>query len=629
MSISINGNKGSNYSFGVDLEKPKIQKSGLDLSYVSTFTAEEGKIYPCFYEYLVGNDSGKLVQTSLVRVLNTPVVPLASRQRVFTHTYMTELTGLWAEAETFFTKGRTFSDSKKLADKKVPKVSLANSAFAPGKLMDMLGFVNVDYSAPGRTEVPIFKPMFYLRVVRDYYINQRIFATWLEYMASDDSVNSGERLPSDIVDYGFIKDWFFPADDHEFRWNSKVFDNWFYDKSISESVKNATFDWLFGDLWYRYWTDDYFTTAQLVPIYGEVPYFMSNLEGTFKALVDSSSVGSNLSFLSMNSNGLSKSTFSITSDILSPDYTRVVNSGMSTFMRVDNRDPDYSAISMKIDNVDKDIYGLKRNDSLGNASIAEAFNKSLKVVGSTNMTMDSLRNLACATQILQKLSKTDGSFREFNLTFFGTEPEFSVDMHPKYIGGSYQPIEFTEVVNTANAQGDISGRGVSAGQDELGSYFSKSHGLIMSFMSIVPDTYYSQGWKKQDLYEVSDEFFLPEKSGLGMEAILNDEIFYTGDENGKLVFGYQNRLDYMRYRQNEVHGKVSDPNNESYPPYIEQRRFKSCPTLTPSFLSMKGTIEGAWRSDKTDGVSYLVQILNRNIMYRPLPYSAEVNNLGF
>lgn len=581
--MSINGDKGSNYTFGNQLEVAQPSKSRFNLSYVNSFTAEEGKAYPCFFEYTVGGDAGTISQESLVRVLNTPVVPLASRQRMFVHSYYSPIGSLWAESETFFTKGRTTADAKSLKSKVVPTVSLSAKCFERGKLMDMLGFVNIPTDDPKkRFSVPIFKPMMYLRLMRDNYINQRIHATWLEWISEN-------KEASDNVDYSFIKDWMYPADDHEFRWNSKVFDSWF--NSASDTVKNATFDYLFGDLWYRYWTDDYFTTSQLTPVYGEVPTYSSTLEGTLSYLGDPSTVRE----------GLIK-VYEPTTQFPNGSYT--------------TNNPTFSTPQT----------GMFVN------GFSESSKRSLSdfvVHAVTDMTLDSLRNLASSTAILQKLAHTDGSYSQFGLTYFGVKPKLAQDMKATYIGGSYQPIIFNEVVNSANNQGDISGRGISAGKDSLGHYFADDYGIIMSILSIMPDTYYSQGWHKQDLFTVSDDFYLPERAVLGMEAILNQEIFYKPDGYVDPVFGYQQRCDYMRYRYNEVHGKVADPNNESYNPYIEQRFFRECPTLTPSFLSMKGTIDAKWRTERTDGVSYFVQILNNHMATRPLPYKAEPNNLGF
>lgn len=250
--------------------------------------------------------------------------------------------------------------------------------------------------------------------------------------------------------------------------------------------------------------------------------------------------------------------------------------------------------------------------------------------------MEALRSLACASAIVEKLAKMDGTFASWSKGFFGIEPSDSQRFNASMFGSGYAPIQFTDVVNTANNQGDTSGRGMSSSKNEIGSFFSDNYGLAMTLTMIMPDTYYTQGLHRQDLYEVSDDFYIPEKAKLGMDVIYNSEIFNTfGKNNGidgdKGIFGYQNRFDYMRYRYNECHGLVADETAESYSPYIEKRIFNSCPTLSPQFLTTKDNISGLWRSSFNSDVapSYFVQILNSVYMNRPLPYKAIENNLGF
>ena len=40
-----------------------------------------------------------------------------------------------------------------------------------------------------------------------------------------------------------------------------------------------------------------------------------------------------------------------------------------------------------------------------------------------------------------------------------------------------------------------------------------------------------------------------------------------------ICLAYQSRLDELRYRQNEIHGEVANPNNLSFSPYVQSRSF--------------------------------------------------------
>ena len=158
--MSINGDKGSNYNFDTRLEVPNVQKSQFNMSYVNSFTAEESKIYPVFWQETVGGDTGTISQESLVRVVNTPVVPLASRHRIFFHSYYASLGSLWARSEVFFTKGRTNTDAKALKDMSIPYIWVPVACCTPGSTLDMYGLIPNLKSIPAGTsyiKVPAFK----------------------------------------------------------------------------------------------------------------------------------------------------------------------------------------------------------------------------------------------------------------------------------------------------------------------------------------------------------------------------------------------------------------------------------------------------------------------------------------
>lgn len=566
---------GSNYSFYDKVEKAKVGKSRFDESYINSFTCDEGILYPSYFEYTLPNDTWKLTQQSLIRVVNTPVVPLASRQRAFTHTYWCSLPQLWKYAEQFFPKGFTVNDYATFEKDTVPTITLDKDDVGRGSLADMLGF-NFGKAPTGDVVLPAFKFMMYLRIMRDYYINKRIYKTWLD----TESESSGDA-------YSLISAFMFPRDDADFRIGSEQWNAIFVPTGSSTTLSTAqktAIHMLFAECWARDWTQDYFTTAQLTPQIAE-----TSLD-----------------------------------DVLSFSPKTIVPSDSATV-----KDTVITAKS-----TDSNFY---IGESVSNIAVvsqfytnrfADAMNNSLAIT--SDLTMDSLRNLACASAILEKLAKVDGSYREFGKAYFGVSSSMSKTFTPKYVGGTYAPIVFTDVINTGSSLGAIGGKGISGNSGNVGAFFSDDFGITMTLFSIMPDTYYTQGLHKQDLYLTSEDFYLPERSKLGMGAILNGEIFNdpTNPSMNSKVFGYQNRFDEYRYRYNECHGKVADPSSVSFHPFIEQRVFSSCPTLTPSFLNTKGTIDAKWKTSAQE-VGYFVQILNGAFATRPLPYRAKENTMGF
>lgn len=557
-------NTGSNYRFYRGTEKPSIPRSKADISYVNTFTANEGQLIPCWTQHTIFQSDYIYKVNSVVRVVNPPVVPLMSRQRIFFNSFWASYSQLWKDAQIFFTKSRSSTTSPK---KVIPYFTL--SRWKRGDLADFLGLCfNENKETP--VKVPALKFMLYLRIYRDYFSNQRFWSAEL-----DRQISSGDE------DARLIKNFVFPDDDSEFRIGS---DAW-------NALTQSCLDKLFTSVQYRNWTDDYFTKAQLTPLYADtIPEIPVSVTSSNTELVKSGRPFSP---------DMSKTPVSVNSAAtLDGDHILTIGNGV-------------------------DIDGF-----------VSAFNRSayvqLKSGSVSGLTLDAIRKCACDTSILEKMAKINGSYKDFARIIFGETPKSSQDFTPTYIGGTFQNIDYSTVVNSSGfgVQGQLSGLGMSVGNSDIGTFHSDDFGLAMTICCIMPDTYYCQGWNKTDLYMTSDDFYYPERAGLGMQPILLNEIYNTGAVGNDRVFGYQNRFDELRYRPNEVHGKVADKDSHSFFPYIQTRYFESEPTLTPSFISTQGTIPKDWLS-AVDEVPYIVQVGNSCVVTQPVPYRASENNLGF
>lgn len=570
---------GSNYKFFEGSPKANPPRSMFDESYLNSFTCKQGELIPCYDELTYMNEDWNFNVEAVCRVVNPPVVPLMSRQRMFFHTFACSFHQLWKNAHIFFDKGRT-SGQKKTADEMlIPTITL--SSYSRGSLADYLGF-NVVGTASSYT-FPALKFMAYLRIVRDYYINQRVHAAYLE--ASDDT--------DDALIYAFM----YPLDDADFRIGSNQWN------ALVES--QSAVDKLFGSVWYRDFADDYFTRSQLSPVYSDdmpsVPIDIDNL---------------NLKVLSTVPTDIPSSSINLFGSLGVNTSNPNDDSSVSWLTNTDSRyssNYSYADRANKIANAWNNTFGFGTRD--GSVS---------------GITIDAIRNAEAATLILEKMARTDGSYGEFAKCMFGETPKSAYDYKPTYIGGSYQEIVFSQVLNTtSNNQGAISGLGISSGKGNVGKFHSDDYYYILTLCSIMPDTYYTTGLKKTDTYMTAEDFYLPERSQLGMQAVLNKELYNDATDivGNERVFGYQNRYDEMRYRANEVHGKVADLSNVSFSPYIQTRHFQSRPTLSPSFLTTKDNVSTNWLTDETE-VPYIVQVANRVSAIRPLPYRAVPATFG-
>ena len=592
---------GSNYQFYDKNINTPVKRSVFDLSYLNTVTADAGQLIPVWWQLALPNSDYEISLDALVRVVNPPVVPLMSRQRVFFHTYFCSMSQLWSYWQTFISKGHSGKTSLSLPSISVPfnAISFGEHPYlGPGSLADYLGIRSEAKS--GNVEVPLLKFMMYLQIYRDYYLNQNLFTEYPEWFPDDDSQF---RLISTSYQFGV-----------------KPSDPW-----TGQHPAAGAFDPLFA-MRYRNWVDDYFTSALPWPMRGTPPSIelTAALPSTYQLNWTPSGVVSiplKLSMFGPASDGdystlayaltTSPQNVNLEKSVTNPGAGSARNSYLTGFYTGDGAGSFVSSAASP--SVPKD----------GTLSVTLPGGTTI----SSNLTLDMLRNLNAAQIEMEKLARTNGSYFEFGKTFFNESSRDAQDFRPTYVGGTYQPIVITEVLQQSQStdtspQGFASGHGISSGSGYIGRLHTSDYGYFMTIMSIMPDAMYFQGRHRTDMYKTQEDFYLPTRAGLGPQGIYKGELYFSGNptEDEKL-FAYQDRYDELRYRSNEIHGKVADSTNLSFYPYTQARAFSQAPSFNYSFVSTRKTIRKDWLSAPNE-VPYLVQVANRVRAVQPMPYKA-------
>lgn len=613
--------KGSNYPFNRESPKAKdLPRSLLPLSYLNTFTADLGQLLPFYTQFSLPNEDYGFNVEAVIRVVNPPTVPLLSRQRAYFHMYWLSFNQLWRYGKIFFDRGRlTMTPPENIV---IPTFNAVRGEVAErGSLYDMLGFNVVNRNSDDETQsvaIPALKFMAYLKIWRDYYCNKRIFSAWLKRMYASTGLDW----------YRILGEFLFPADEDDFRIGSPQWEAF---------ANNADCMKFFTEVKYRNWTDDYFTTMQMTPLYSdETPSI------DFGAVTDK-----------IESEFYSKMTSYPNGYVVrNQEMGHIAENGaeMGVFASVNPwGQGTHLGVVAPNDANSKKVYGVgdsvrfESDDGSGfgyDSSLLSAFNSSLGIRSKnelefkSSLTIDMLRNCMAETAILEKLAKTDGTYGEYVRAMFGESPRSAYDMRPVFVGGTYQPIVYSSVVSnvankeneTVKPQGSITGLGLSSAEGFCGRHHSDDYGLYIGIMSIMPDTYYCQGLQREDTYKTPEDFYLPERANLGMQAVMQSELYNTiGSDD--VVLGYQNRYDELRYRANEVHGKVADDENESFSPYVQTRIFHETPTLSPELLTTKDNISKKWLSSSAE-VPFIVQLANKVRAVRIVPYKAVPTTFG-
>lgn len=229
-------------------------------------------------------------------------------------------------------------------------------------------------------------------------------------------------------------------------------------------------------------------------------------------------------------------------------------------------------------------------------------------ISSSAVTIPAIRLLSATTQYLEALARSDGDYVSFTQAIYGVTPRDN-DTRPMYIGGSQSAIVTTDVTQqsetTTNGRlGDVVQKGGTGNKADIGSVFARDGLVVMGVVSVVPEITYFQGVNR--LMCTRDKFDLPSPqfNGLGMQAVLNHEIFVSGDDSKDFEpFGYSGAFDFMRSRLNNVSGLLRPHYNSEgelldkpFTQMLQTREFSETPSLNPQFISTKDNVETQYLS---------------------------------
>nr|WCD56450.1 MAG: major capsid protein [Microviridae sp.] len=624
MKLDTFNDSGSNYNFKDKMMAPNTRRSQFDLSYVNTFTADIGQIIPVWFSYYYPNEEFNVSLDNLIRCVNPPIVPLTSRHRAFFYLFKMDYSQMWTYWDAMMRKGWSGNFEAVIPTVSCPlaKDGDLNPLLARGSLADYLGFNFSDYTYQTGdedidVELPAMPFLAYQMIYRNYFLNKNIASSYA--FSGDTPAHKAFKV-------------FFPDTDYDLMIKGVAPTSLTLDGSATDTNEPLSALPL-GKLRYRDFAMDYFTSALPWPMRGDIPVINPDI-------TSGSSVQVGLA-LDTDMNDVRELHFSlgnISASNTAPQFGvsfRDDSAGINVNPAVSLDGTGFTTLAGG--NNGNILFPVMYGSKVGQFPSPSPTQMSgtpvvnLDQLGfSIAISQPQLKLLWTNTLIAEKMARTDGTYGEFIRTFFGDSPRHWASHIPEYVGSTYQPIVFSEVLQTAPSAeggtlGTVGAKGISSSSSSLGSFHASDYGVAMVLMSIVPDTYYSQGWMREHLYRTQDDFPLPERALLGMQPIYKGEIFYnprdkTNAENGDL-FAYQSRMDELRYRQNEVHGKVADPNALSFSPYVAQRRFTTAPALNLEFLSMEGNLDKSWLTSQVE-VPFLVQVANRVTATRPLPYVA-------
>jgi hypothetical protein len=221
------------------------------------------------------------------------------------------------------------------------------------------------------------------------------------------------------------------------------------------------------------------------------------------------------------------------------------------------------------------------------------------IVDLSTATPISINDLRQAFQI-QKLYERDARggtrYTEILRSHFGVISPDARLQRPEYLGGSsarisINPVQQTSATNDTTPQGNLAAFGVVS--DSFHG-FSKSfveHGYVFGFVNVRADLTYQQGlnrmWSRQGRFD----FYWPVLAHLGEQAVLNKEIYAQGTADDDKVFGYQERYAEYRYYPGQITGKFRSTDSQPLDSWHLAQKFSSLPTLSSQFIQDNPPVE--------------------------------------
>ena len=211
----------------------------------------------------------------------------------------------------------------------------------------------------------------------------------------------------------------------------------------------------------------------------------------------------------------------------------------------------------------------------------------------TTATINQLRQSFQIQKLLERDARGGTRYTEIVRSHFGVQSPDARLQRPEYLGGGSTPISINPVAQTS-ATGVTGGSAPLGNLAAFGTYLAPGHGFTQSFtehghviglVSVRADLTYQQGLRKMWSRSTRYDFYFPVFAMLGEQAVLNKEIYVTGNTTqDNQVFGYQERWAEYRYNPSQITGLFRSTSAGTIDPWHFSQKFTALPTLNSTFI---------------------------------------------
>lgn len=210
----------------------------------------------------------------------------------------------------------------------------------------------------------------------------------------------------------------------------------------------------------------------------------------------------------------------------------------------------------------------------------------------TSISINQLRTAFQIQRLLERDARGGTRYIELILAHFGVRSDDARLQRPEYLGGGTERINIHPIANTAGGdapQANLSSFATAVSRSGFEKSFTE-HGFVIGIMSARADLRYQQGvdrmWSRRTRYD----FYWPALAHLGEQAVMQNEIFFTGDTD-ETVFGYQERWAEYRYKLSRVTGLFNSEAAASLDVWHLAQQFSAAPGLNSQFITEEPPVD--------------------------------------
>lgn len=210
----------------------------------------------------------------------------------------------------------------------------------------------------------------------------------------------------------------------------------------------------------------------------------------------------------------------------------------------------------------------------------------------TAATINQLRQSFQIQKLLERDARGGTRYTEIIRSHFGVISPDARLQRPEYLGGGSTDININPIAQTSGTSatgtttplGTLAAMGTTLAHNHGFTQSFVEHGVIIGLVSIRADLTYQQGLQKMWSRSTRYDFYFPAFSHLGEQAVLNQEIYVTGDTTDTSVFGYQERWAEYRFYPSRISSLFRSTATGTIDAWHLAQKFTSTPTLNDTFI---------------------------------------------